>query len=73
MERQEKLTREDLRSIGVGETKTFYLTDAAAIMSAAVNAAQTGAIDGCKFKCSRDYVENTITITKLPNDDEREA
>ena len=46
---------------------------AAAIMSAAVNAAQTGAIDGCKFKCSRDYVENTITVTKLPNDDEREA
>lgn len=73
MERKDKLTREDLRSIGAGETKTFYLTDAAAIMSAAVNAAQTGAIDGCKFKCSRDYVENTITVTKLPNDDEREA
>ena len=36
-------------------------------------AAQTGAIDGCKFRCSRDYVENTITVTKLPNDDEREA
>ena len=66
MERQEKLTREDLRSIGMGESKTFHLADAAALASAAVNAAQTGPIDGCRYSCSRDYVEMTITVTKLP-------
>ena len=66
MERKDKLTREDLRSIEMGESKTFRLTDAAAIMSAAVNAAQTGTIDGCRYSCSRDYVEMTITVTRLP-------
>lgn len=63
---QEKLTREELRALKMGETKTFYLPDVAAIMSAAVNAAQTGAIDRCRFACSRDYVNMTLTVTKLP-------
>lgn len=64
MERLEKLTREDLRSMEMGETKTFHLMTAAALDSAAVTAGQVGRLDGCKYSCSRDYDEKTVTVTK---------
>ena len=48
----------------MGEAKTFHLPNALAIDSAAVTAAHMGKLDGCKYSCSRDYVENSITVTK---------
>lgn len=64
MERKEKLTRDDLYRMEIGETKTFHLTSARALDSAATTAVQVSHLEGCRFSCSRDYAENVITITK---------
>lgn len=60
----EKLTRDDLRSINVGETKTFTLLDAKACDNGKVLAYQFQNLLGCKFSVRTDYVANTLTITR---------
>ena len=62
--KKERLTRDDLRNMKMGESKTLHLPNALAIDSAAVTAAHMGKLDGCKYSCSRDYVENSVTVTK---------
>ena len=66
MERRTKLTRDDLRNMEMGEQRTFHLIDAAALDCAAVSAVQVGRLEGCKFACSRDYAELSITVEKQP-------
>ena len=50
-----KLTRDDLRSIDVGKTKTFYLP---------ALTYQFQNLMGCKFSVKTDYTANTLTITR---------
>ena len=59
-----KLTRDDLRSIDVGRTKTFYLPDAKACDNGKSLAYQFQNLLGCKFSVQTDYTVNTLTITR---------
>jgi hypothetical protein len=59
-----KLTRDDLRSIDVGKTKTFYLPDAKACDNGKALTYQTQNLMGCKFSVKTDYAANTLTITR---------
>lgn len=63
-EKTEKLTRDDLRSISVGETKTFALPDARACDNGKSLAYQYQNILGCKFSVKTDYLANTLSITR---------
>lgn len=62
----DKVTREDLRSMEVGETKTFDLPDAQAIDSAGVTAYQMQNLERCKYSITKDYQNNKIKISKNP-------
>ncbi len=59
-----KLTRSDLRSIPMGRTKTFSLSDAKACDNGKSLAYQFQNILGCKFSVQTDYVNNQLTITR---------
>ena len=63
--KQEKVTREDLRSISKGETRTFELPSASACDSGKSMSYQMQNIIGCKFTCETNYTENTLSITRL--------
>lgn len=62
----EKITREVLRQMAVGETKTFTLPNAQACDNGKSIAYQFQNLIGCKFSVSTDYVNNKLTITKNP-------
>ncbi|MCI6672093.1 MAG: hypothetical protein MSG77_06095 [Prevotella sp.] len=59
-----KLTRDDLRSIEMGKTKTFALPDARACDNGKSLTYQTQNLMGCKFSVKTDYVASTLTITR---------
>ena len=62
----DKITRDDLRAIHDGETRTYELPDYAAVLSAKANAYATGRVDGCRYVCSCDSLSPVITITRMP-------
>lgn len=59
-----KLSRDDLRSIEMGMTKTFALPDAKACDNGKALAYQFQNQCGCKFSIQTDYAACTLTITK---------
>lgn len=59
-----KLTRDDLRLIEVGKTKTFVLPDAKACDNGKALTYQFQNLIGCKFSVRTDYKANTLTITR---------
>lgn len=59
-----RVTREDLKGIPLGCSKTFALENAKACDSAKATAYQMQNILGCKFKVSTDYSKNEIQITR---------
>ena len=59
-----KLTRDDLRSIPMGWTKVFTLSDAKACDNGKALTYQTQNLMGCKFSVKTDYTANTLTITR---------
>lgn len=60
----EKVTREDLRLMQMGETKEFDLPNAQACDSGKAVAYQMQNLLGCKFSVTTDYPSNKLTITK---------
>lgn len=60
----EKVTREDLRTMQMGETKSFLLPNAQACDNGKSVAYQMQNLLGCKFSISTDYTSNKLTITK---------
>ena len=58
------LTRDDLRAMRHGETKTFELPTAAAVYSARANAHILAPLEECKFVTVADLEKNTLTITR---------
>ena len=62
----ERVTREDLRAIREGETRTYELPTYAAVQSAKSSAYACGRIDNCRFVCSTDPVLPVLTITRMP-------
>lgn len=64
MEKNEKLTREDLRGMRIGETRTFKLPSALACDSAKATVYQMQNIERVRYSLQTDYENNTLTITK---------
>ncbi len=62
-----KVTREDLRQMAVGETKTFAVETAADMNTAASIAYQLQPLDDVKFSVARNYETMEITISKQKN------
>ena len=62
----DKITREDLRSIREGESRTYELPDYAAVLSAKANAYATGRVDGCRYVCCTEPDRPVVTITRMP-------
>lgn len=62
----EKLTREALRSLQMGQTEKFSLPNAQACDSGKANAYQLQNILRCKFSIQTDYTNYTLTVTKNP-------
>lgn len=60
----EKVTREYLRGMRMGETRTLDLPNARACDNGKVVAYQVQNLLGCKFSISTDYTNNRLTITK---------
>lgn len=64
--RTERITREDLRAIKLGESRTYELPTYGAILSARATAYATGRIEGCRFILSAEPDRNVLTITRMP-------
>ena len=62
----EKVTREMLRSISIGETVVFELPTAAACDSGKATACQMQNIDGVKYSVRTDYKARSLSITRKP-------
>jgi 3-phenylpropionate/cinnamic acid dioxygenase small subunit len=62
----EKVTREHLRAMNVGETRTFTLPNAQACDNGKATAYQVQNLEHCKYSVQTDYVNNRLTITKNP-------
>lgn len=60
----EKVTREDLRALHVGETRTYELPDYAACLSARAQAHGLAPLEGQRFATAIDQGTNTIHITR---------
>jgi hypothetical protein len=64
----DKVTREDLRAIHVGETRSFTLPTFAACLSARAQAATLKPLDGRVFTTTIDQDTLTIHITRYEDD-----
>ena len=62
----EKVTREHLRAMAVGETRTFTLPNAQACDNGKTTAYQVQNLEHCRYSVQTDYVNNQLTITKNP-------
>ena len=60
----EKVTRENLRSMEMGESREFELPNAQACDNGKSVAYQMQNLLGCKFSVTTDYTANKLTITK---------
>lgn len=60
----EKVTREELRSMEMEESRTFELPNAQACDNGKAVAYQMQNLLGCKFSVTTDYTANKLTITK---------
>ena len=63
---QEKVTRNELRELHVGQTRIFHLTERKKVTSAAVTAKQMmdESEDGLTFVVKKDYESKAISITR---------
>lgn len=61
---KEKITRDDLRAMADGETKTFELGTVGACESGRVTAYTMQHYMGCKFSVRTNYANKTLTITR---------
>jgi len=62
-----KITRDDLRAMRDGETRTFQLPSPEAVESGKTSAYTYGKIAGVRFKCEASYANKTLTITRHDN------
>ena len=64
MQTTEKITRDELRAMALGESRTWQLTTVPAMECARATASQMSAIDGVKYTISCNMGEKLVTITK---------
>jgi hypothetical protein len=62
----ERITREDLRAIRIGESRVYELPTYDAVLSAKASAYALGRAEGCRFVFRTEPDRNVITITRMP-------
>jgi hypothetical protein len=62
--KRDKVTRAELKTMTVGEARTYQLPNAAACDSAKSTAYQMQNLMKCRFSQITDYATNQITITR---------
>lgn len=60
----ERVTRQELEAMAMGETRTFDLPNARQCDNGKSTAYQMANLLGCKFSVQTDYSANRLTITK---------
>ena len=61
---QEKVTRQELRDLHIGQTRIFQLADAKRISSARVTCTQMKKEEGLNFLVKMDYEAKAVSITR---------
>lgn len=61
---QEKVTRQELRDLRIGQTRIFTLEDAKKVTSAGVTAQQLKNEEGLEFTVKKDYENRAVSITR---------
>ena len=61
---QEKVTRQEMRDLHIGQTRIFTLTDQKRISSARVTANQLKKEEGLNFLVKADYEAKAVSITR---------
>lgn len=62
--RQDKVTRQELRDMHIGQTRIFMLNDAKKVSSARVTATQVRQEEGLEFVVKPDYDAVAVSITR---------
>lgn len=62
---QEKVTRQELREMHIGQTRIFTLNDAKKVTSARVTCTQMAQEEGLKFMVKPDYQAKAVSITRI--------
>ncbi len=62
---QEKVTREELRAMRIGQTRIFILMEKKKVTSAKVTAQQLKNEEGLEFMAKPDYEACSISITRI--------
>ena len=62
---QERVTREELRGMRIGQTRIFTLADRRKIVSARVQASQLKMTEGKDYEVNADYEASAVSITRL--------
>jgi len=62
---QEKVTRQELREMHIGQTRIFTLTDAKKVTSARVTCTQMKHEEGLEFMVKPDYQAKSVSITRM--------
>ena len=65
MEISERVTRNDLREIHVGQTRIWAFEDAKKVTSARVTARQLALEEGYEFQVNPDYLNRAVCIKRL--------
>jgi len=62
---QERVSRQELRGMRVGQTRIFTLDDKKKITSARVQANQLKNEEGLEFEVNADYQASAVSITRV--------
>ena len=62
---QEKVTRQEVRDMRIGQTRIFQLTDAKKVTSARVTCTQMKHEEGLEFQVRPDYEAKAVSITRI--------
>ena len=61
---QDKVTRQELRDMNIGQTRIFTLSDRKKITSARVTAQQLKNAEGMEFEVRQDYEASSVCIKR---------
>ena len=62
---QEKVTRQELRDMHIGQTRIFTLTDPKKVSAARVTCTQLKQEEKLEFLVKQDFDANAVSITRL--------
>jgi hypothetical protein len=62
---QEKVTRQELRELHIGQTRIFILTDPKKVAAARVTCTQLKQEEKLEFMVKQDFDANAVSITRI--------